>query len=139
MVPVCSIDQLSGDAQTVSCSANASFEYCSRLKLLPDYTWVNVFSFEGKANTARHDVELRNLCQCVDDLFGNAIGEKFVLRIGTNVDERKDRDGIACAAWSWSRRYRSDAPIDRGYEPVTTLGDGLDNARLARIVAKHTP
>jgi hypothetical protein len=49
----------------------------SHIELLADRTWVNVFFFKGECGTACHDMELLDLRQCIDDLFGDAIGKEI--------------------------------------------------------------
>src|SRR5258708_32089657 len=92
------VDKLRRDAQVAPGSAHTSFKNSSHAQLFSDKTRVDVFSFEGKRGTTRHNVKLRNLCQRIDDLLGDAVCKKFVLRSRAHADERKHCDGITCGA-----------------------------------------
>src|SRR5215831_8693464 len=88
-------NKLGRDAEAVPRSSHAALENRSHPQLFPDNARVKMFSLERKSRTAGYNMELTNLCQRIDDLFRNTISKEFVLRIGADVNEREDRDGVA--------------------------------------------
>ena len=78
--------------------AYAAFKHGVYLQLAPNLADVLVFSLKRKCRRPRRYPKRFDLRQRVDDLFCNAIAEKFVLRIIAHVDEGKDGD-----AFVWRR------------------------------------
>jgi hypothetical protein len=51
---------------------------------------VDVLALEGEGGIARDDEELRELRQCRDDVFRDAVGEILLLRVAAHVGEGQD-------------------------------------------------
>src|SRR2546428_1445394 len=105
MIAVGNVDELRGHAQPVARFAHAAFKDGVYLQFATDLSDVLALSLEGKRGRARRHAKRFNFGQRVDDLLGNAIAEKFVLRVVAHVDEGKDGDAFL-RGWS-TREFRS--------------------------------
>jgi hypothetical protein len=92
VIAVLDVDQFGGDADAIPDFTHASFQHRRHAELLADLANVYGLALEGKAGATGRNVQPGHLCQNVDDLFGHAIAEVLVLRVGAHVGEWQDRD-----------------------------------------------
>ena len=92
MAAVSSRNELCGHAKATSGFADAPFENGRHSQHVGDSTHVLVLAFEGERRRAGDHLEARNSRQGVDDLFGQAVAEVFVLLVAAHVLERQHRD-----------------------------------------------
>ena len=75
---------------------HTAFEDVAHAEAPPDLADVDVLAFEGERGIARDDEELRELRQRRDDVFRDAVGEIFLLRVAAHVGEGQHGDrGLA--------------------------------------------
>ncbi len=92
-------DELRGDAHVIARAPHAAFEHDADAELARDGRDARVLALELERRRARRDLELRQLAQEIEDFFGDAVAEIFVLGVAAHVDERKDRDRASFAVW----------------------------------------
>ena len=72
--------------------AHASFEDVADAEAFPDLADVDVLALEGERGIAGDNEELPKLGERGDDVFRNAVGEIFLLRVAAHVGEGQDGD-----------------------------------------------
>lgn len=63
------------------------FQDCCYSQLFFNCFDVNVFFFEGERRCLGNDFKVLNICQCIDDFFGDVIIEIFIVGIVVYVDK----------------------------------------------------
>src|SRR5713101_3326766 len=130
MVSVSNINQLGGDAETISKFSHTALQDGSHIQLFPELPHVGLFSLEEERGSSSRHMEVFDLRQHIDDLFGNTVGKEFVFRIRAHVDKRKHCDGVTGDAYGRSGVCVDHRPVvDRSYEAITTARNGLDETR----------
>src|SRR5438105_425544 len=90
MVPILDIDELCGDAKARARLSNTPLENRGNVELVANRAKVDTTTLVRKRRRAAGDAQSVELCQCVDDLFGNAVGEIFIGGITAHVREGED-------------------------------------------------
>ena len=93
MISVQGADQLGGNTQLIAVPAYAPFQHRRDVELLTDLPDVDVLSFEGEGRGPRDDPQALDVCERVDDLLRDAVGEVFVLLVPGQVHEWQYGDG----------------------------------------------
>lgn len=83
---------MGGDPQAVAGTTDGSFEHVTGTKLLTDNRSGDLFVAEGEHFRAREDLQLSDLREFGDDIFGHAVAEVFVFFGATLVFEIENRD-----------------------------------------------
>ena len=86
------LDQLRGDAHTAARASNGAFQNVGSVELLTDLLRGDRLVAEGEHLRTGENLELRDLRNFGDDVFGNSVAEVFVFFRATLVLEIKDRD-----------------------------------------------
>ena len=92
---VVSGDQLAGDADAVAGLADTAFEDVRHTESLGDLANVGVLALEGEGGGTGDDAQIGDVRQHVDDLFGQAVAEVFLLLVAAHVGEGEHGDGGA--------------------------------------------
>jgi hypothetical protein len=85
-------DELGGDADTSAGSPHAAFDDVLDIQCAGDLPDVLVLSLEGEGGSSRNDFQFRHVRQSIDQLFCEAVGEVFVLRITAHIYECQHSD-----------------------------------------------
>jgi hypothetical protein len=85
-------DQLDRNAQTISNRTQAAFNDISHPEFAADLADVMRLSFVRKRGITSDDKEARDAREQRDDVFGNAVGEVFVVPAFRHVVERQNRN-----------------------------------------------
>ncbi len=89
MIAVFGVDQLRRDSNLAACLLHAALENTADIELLTNIAEVGIFTFECKRRGATGDLEFANLCQCMQQVFSQAVREIFLVLIRTHVDKRQ--------------------------------------------------
>ena len=92
MIAVGNIDELRGHTQPVARFTHAAFEHRVDLQLASDLDDVLAFPFKRKGGGPRRHSKRFDFTQSINDFLGDAITEKFVLRIVAHVNEGENGD-----------------------------------------------
>jgi hypothetical protein len=131
VVAVRHLDQLRGDPEPVPRLAHAALEDGAHLELAADLGDVFVFVLEGEGRGAGCDAQRFDLGQRVDDLFGDSVGEKLVLRVRAHIGKRQHRDGAGGTGLDAGQRL--DEPAGRREAVSRHSGQGGLNRVLNMI------
>ncbi len=93
---VVDLDQLRGDAHRGARLAHRALEDVLDAQGVADLPQVLVLALEGEGGGAAGDLQVLDLGQRVQDLFGDAVGEVFLLGVRGHVDERQHGDRLRC-------------------------------------------
>src|SRR5262245_21374822 len=94
MIAIDRVDQLRGYPDAFAGSSHATLEYGGHAELVPDLSHVFLLAFKRKRRGACRHLQAFDLCQSDEDLFGDAVAEVFIFRIGAHVDEGKHGDAL---------------------------------------------
>ncbi len=86
------IDQLRGNAHTITALAHAALQHVAHAQFAGDALNVDRLALVGERRIARDDEEPAQLRQTSDDVLGNAVGEIFLLGVATHIGERQHGD-----------------------------------------------
>ena len=86
------IDELDGDAHPIARLAYAAFDQIVDRKLLGDLFHVDRLALVSGRGIAGDDQEISEARELGDDVFGQSIGEKFLLGIAAHIGEGQDDD-----------------------------------------------
>jgi hypothetical protein len=86
--------ELRRDSKLITRFAYASFENGVHVQLLANLPDVDVPAFERKGGGSRHHVQVGHPAQRVDDFFGQAIAEVFLVFLRAQIEERKHHNGV---------------------------------------------
>src|SRR5208282_617011 len=86
------VDQLCGDPHALRSAADGAFEHRPHTKLAADGADVDRAALVSEARVARDYRQAGNLRQVGDDVFGDAVGEIFLLGIAGHVGEWQNGD-----------------------------------------------
>src|ERR1700758_3315823 len=92
MCAVYRVDQLGGDAHTVSALSHRAFQHIADAKLAADLLYIDCPALVGEGGIAGDDEEPANAGQGRNDLLDHAVGEVFLLWIAAHILERQDCD-----------------------------------------------
>src|SRR4051812_1582045 len=85
MVPVACVNELHADADAVACFTYAALQERLDSEPCADVARVHVRSSKCKARCPRRYMQARDLCQCIEDLFSDAISEVFLISVPAEV------------------------------------------------------
>src|SRR5205823_1043774 len=102
------VDELCGDAQARSRTADASLDDALHVQLLDDIVQIDVRTLERISRATRGDAESFDFGKSARQLVGHAVGEVLLRRVTADVCERQYGYGRA------SRGVRGDNWHDRG-------------------------
>ena len=88
----CRVDELRGDPHALAGAADGAFEHRPHAKLAADGADVDRASLVSEARIARDYRQAGDLRQVGDDVFGDAVGEIFLLGIARHVGEWQNGD-----------------------------------------------
>ena len=88
------IDQLRGDAEGVCGAPHAPFEDCAHVEFARDRADVGVLAFERERRGASGDLQLVDLGERVEQLFGEPVGEVLLLFVPAHVYKGQYRDRV---------------------------------------------
>ena len=141
MKPVTDTYQLGSDAKLIALPAHAAFQHIGHTQSSADGSQIFITTLEAERRHAAGDVQIRRLSQLIQQLFGQAVREVFVLGIRAHVDERQHGDGpdgLLLARWRlqlWAEEGHSQRkdqhPDDRVVDPAT--GAEADYFRLGIV------
>ena len=83
------VDQLGGNAQAIARLAHAAFKHITRAKLHADLFHVDLLAFVGKGRIACDHWKLTPEGKCCDQIFGDAVSEKFLIFVTAHIVERQ--------------------------------------------------
>jgi hypothetical protein len=106
------VDQLDGDAQAIAGLAHAAFEDMADVQFARRGADFDHPALVGEDGIAGDDEERGHPRQVRDDVFGQAVGEIFLLGIAADVGERQHGDGRPTVGRSSGRRRAG--PLGRG-------------------------
>lgn len=92
MVAVVSVDELSIDAETVAGLTDTPFQHGPDFQFLTNLSEIVALLSELERRRPRHYPQPVQLRQSIDQLFGEAVAEVLLLRVGAHVRERQDGD-----------------------------------------------
>src|SRR5262245_7502367 len=101
-----SLDQLGCNSGSSTTLANTAFDDIAHAQFLPDLSDVHRPTLEHEAGVARDDKEAAVAAKLGDYVFGNAIGEVFLLGVARHVHERQHGDRRFPGQWQilgWRR------------------------------------
>ena len=88
----CCIDELRGNPHAIAGAPDRAFEHREHTKLAADGAKVDRASFISEARVARDHRQTGDLRQVGDDVFSDAVGEIFLLRIARHIGEWQNGD-----------------------------------------------
>src|SRR5438445_10872145 len=109
---------------------DAAVSYRLHVKLASRYRCVGFTTFVAEGGIARHDLELRQLRQVIDESFRDSITEIFELRIVRDVGERQNGDRIDRVLGRFVANL-----LHAGHKAIAAPRNGLDELLLARAFA----
>ena len=121
VITVLSVDKLGGDPHPVPGLPHASLEDVGDVQLGPHLPDVDLLALERERGRSGRDPEPVHPGQHVDDLLGDAVGEKRVVRVGAHVDEGEHRDALLLGIGPdrlGSPTGREGALLKNGHWPV---------------------
>jgi hypothetical protein len=86
------VDELDSHAYTVGRFADAAFDHVVDAEFLGDAARRHRLAFVDEDGVARDDEQVLEACDFGDDVFGQSVGEEFLVRVSAHVDERQHRD-----------------------------------------------
>ena len=109
------MDQLRGHAETISGSPHAAFQDVLHAQRLGDFGDVLLLSTERERRSAGNHFQARNFGEQVQDLFGQAVAEVFILFVRAHVGEGQDgnRGLLWCgrSAWAFPNASRNSSMV----------------------------
>jgi hypothetical protein len=117
-------------------SAHTAIENGAHLELFSEKAQVDIFTFEGESRVARDYVQSLNLSHRVDDLFGDSVGEVFVLWVRAHVGKRQYHDGIGYRGFGGRGCGRGGWWTYWCEEPIASFRDCIDDVWIAGVVVK---
>jgi hypothetical protein len=87
-------DQLRRDTHRVAGLAHRAFEHIGNVQRARDLRDAGLLALERERRRARRHLQLRNLREQVQQLFGDAVGKILVRLFIAHVDERQHRDRV---------------------------------------------
>ena len=103
MVAVGDVDKLRHDAETIAGLADTALKNAGYIQPFPYDPQIEILPFERECGAPRHDTKILDLGKGVDDLFGHAVCEELVVRIGTHVGEWEHDNGLSLSASRYNR------------------------------------
>ena len=85
------VDELDGDPDAIRCFAYASFDNVVRAEFARNLLCLYGFSFVHENSVAGDYKKLAKARQLGDDVLGQPVSKKLLLRITALVDERQNR------------------------------------------------
>ena len=83
------VDELRRDAQPVAGALHAPFDNGVNAERLADFADIRPSPFESECRSAGNNLQSVELRQAIDDFFGDAVADEFVLPVWREVDERQ--------------------------------------------------
>ena len=93
MAAGCDIDKLCGDTHALAFFPYAALDDIADAEFFADLLQMDGFALVGEGRVARDHEEPAQFRQRSYDVFADAVGEVFLLRFATHVDERQHRYG----------------------------------------------
>ena len=93
MAAGCNIIKLRGDTNTVAAFAYAAFDHVAHAQLFGDLLQMNGFAFVSERGVSSDHKKPAQLGERGDDVLTDTVGEVFLLRVATHIDEREHGDG----------------------------------------------
>ena len=108
------VDELHGDPYPVRSLAYASFHYIVDAEFAGDLLRLHRLALVDENRVAGDDEKFPEPRKFGDDVLGQPVGEKLLLRITAHIDERQNRyGGLAGAAWGAAWHGRCSIPGGR--------------------------
>src|SRR2546423_343230 len=92
LITIAGVHELSADANASIHATDAALEDRLHVEQLSDFTNAQRLSLESESRSSGGDVEAGDSRQRVDDVFGDSVGEVFVVRARAHVGERQHTD-----------------------------------------------
>src|SRR4030095_1473371 len=103
MAAVASIDELDAERDVVATLHNAAGEYRLHAQRGPHALSVNLAAFVAEHRVSRHDPEVGQLREIVDESFSDPVRQIVDVSVTSNVTEGQDGERLDC-------RPRAPAP-----------------------------
>ena len=87
------VNQLSGDANALSGTSNATFNYVAHAEFFADLLNINWLSFLREGRVSSYDEQAFEMGQFRNDVLHDAVGKILLLRVAAHVLEGQDGDG----------------------------------------------
>src|ERR1019366_3406130 len=104
MVAVGHVDKLSHDTETIARFADAALKNGCHVQAFPNGSQIDMLPFERECGSPRRDTKILDLGKGVDDIFGNAVCEELIFRIGAHVGEWENDNGLMLGASGYCRK-----------------------------------
>ena len=127
IVPLSHVNKLHADADAVTRLAHAAFENARYAEGFTNLSHVLLHAFKYKCGCPCSYAQIFQVRQRVDDFFGQAIAEVFVLLVRAHVEKRQHGDG----------RRIVDAHRGQGFECRLDLSHRLESCRRCLAQAAH--
>ncbi len=129
-------DQLGRDAQTLTRATDTALEDMSHVEDLTDLAKIDVLAAERESRCTGSDPEARELCQCVEELFGDSLAEVLVRLVLRQVDKGQHGDRLLGIR---SNRFRRLTIGDESLRDQYNDGNGQDHDDQAVQLAPGLP
>src|SRR5215510_14343453 len=93
MVSICGVDKLGRNTDAIPCTTHAALKDRANIEGFGNLTDVLFLPAKREGGCAGRDLQSRDMGQCVNDLFGEAVAEILVLFVRAQVRKRQDGDG----------------------------------------------
>ncbi len=126
MKPVGGTDQLRRNPDPVARKLHAAFEDVRDLQRQTDVAHCGLLVLERETRRPRGHLQVRNLCQHVQQRFGQAVGEVLVVVVARHVDERQNGNRSAADFGAFGLRFvdgRPPAQDPEGHDQDRDHGD----------------
>jgi hypothetical protein len=104
---IADVHELHGDADAIAGAPHTALKHGRDAQFLGDAAQVLAAIAKRERRRAGSDTKPRQLCQRVEDLFGDAVAEPVLVLLGAEIGERQHGDGGAGSGWRGFRCRRA--------------------------------
>ena len=131
------INELAGDADTISCVPHSALKHVAHAEFARDPLHVDSYGFIDKGGITRDDEEPLDARQAGDDVLHDAVSKVLLLGIATHVLERQHRYGGRSGRGSAARPLDGYAELQKGRCCFTNTPDPHRFGNILESLCPH--